>query len=242
MKKNIVSTEISYTDGTTTCLGFVARQEGTSNMPCILVAHDWTGRDDLVCSKARQLAEMGYVGFAIDMYGQAKRGKNKVENRALMTPLRENRSRLVARIRAAFHAASQLPFVDPANMAAIGYCFGGLCVLDLARSGADLKGVVSFHGLLSSSSVFSDDTVIQPKILVLHGYDDPLISPEDVMQFSEEMTQKNADWQVHMYGHTAHSFTNPQADDDELGLHYNKTADARSWASALLFLREVLAA
>jgi len=239
--KKIITTDINYTDGVTTCRGFVAYPENANNIPCVLVAHDWTGRDEAVCDKACQLAEMGYVAFAIDMYGQATLGKTKVENRALMMPLRENRRQLVSRISAGFKAASQLPVVDSANIAAIGYCFGGLCVLDLARSGADLKGVVSFHGLLSSSPVFNEDKVIPAKILVLHGYDDPLVPMEEVDLFAQEMTQKKADWQVHVYGLTAHSFTNPKANDDEMGLHYNKTADERSWASTLMFLREVFA-
>lgn len=228
-------------DGEVRCEGFAAYpEEYTKPMPCLLIAHDWGGRDKAVCNKAIQLAEMGYVGFAVDMYGNAKLGKDKIENRALMTPFRENRQKLVERIQAAFNAACQLLPVDNEKMAAIGYCFGGLCVLDLARSGADVKGVVSFHGVLSSSPIFNQHQTVKAKILVLHGYDDPLVPPEEVHQFAEEMTQKKADWQIHMYGLTAHSFTNPLANDDELGLHYNKTADERSWASMMLFLQEIL--
>lgn len=240
MKKIIKTHEVTYTDGPVDCRGFAAYpEEYEKPMPCVLVAHDWTGRDQAACNKAIELAKMGYVGFAIDMYGNARLGKNKTENRALMSPLREERKKLVSRIRSAFDAAGQLSCVDQKNIAAIGYCFGGLCVLDLARSGAEVKGVVSFHGLLLSSPVFNHSKKIQAKILVLHGYDDPLVPPEQVQQFTEEMTARQADWQVHMYGHTAHSFTNPLANDDEMGLHYNKTADERSWASMLVFLQEV---
>lgn len=204
-----------------------------------MVAHDWGGCGEAVCDKAIQLASMGYVGFAIDMYGQAQLGYDKAERRALMTPLMQNRQKLAARITAAFNHLTQLPQIDKDKIAAIGYCFGGLCVLDLARSGADVKGVVSFHGLLSAPEG-AIKTHLNTKILVLHGYDDPLVPPDQIEQFAAEMNERKVDWQVHMYGLVQHSFTNPQANDDEMGLHYNERADLRSWESTASFLREVL--
>lgn len=231
--------EIEYYDDKTICRGFLAYDDKTPNpKPCVLLAHDWGGRNEEICNKAKKLAAMGFVGFAIDMYGQAKLGKDNDEKRALMTPLRQDRERLAARIIAAFNTVASLPQVDKTKIAAMGYCFGGLCVLDLARTGIDVKGVISFHGVLSApeNAIF---TAIPAKILVLHGYDDPLVLPEEVTQFAREMTQRKVDWQAHLYGLTVHSFTDPKANDDAGGMYYNEKADHRSWKSAELFLQEI---
>ncbi|KTC96848.1 dienelactone hydrolase family protein [Legionella feeleii] len=237
----ILTREITYQDHETICRGFIAYDNNPANpKPCVMVAHDWGGRNEDACNKAQKLATMGFIGFAIDMYGQAQLGQDKIEKRALMTPLVQNRKKLAARILAAFNTATQLPQVDKTKIAVIGYCFGGLCALDLARTGADVKGVVSFHGILTAPEE-EEPTKLKAKILVLHGYDDPLVLPEQVNQFAQEMTTRKADWQIHMYGLTAHSFTNPEANDDEMGLHYNETADRRSWISMELFLNELFA-
>lgn len=236
----IITEEVEYKDGETLCRGFIAYDNTiTKPTPCVMVSHDWEGRSVNACNKALQLATMGYVGFAIDMYGNAQLGNEKVQRRALMAPLMQNRDRLADRIMAALNKLTQLPQVDKTKIAAIGYCFGGLCVLDLARRGADVKGVVSFHGLLSAPETVINKPVLS-KVLVLHGYDDPLVKPEQITLFAHEMNERQADWQIHMYGHTQHSFTNPEANDDEMGLHYNETADRRSWKSMENFLREVL--
>ena len=235
----IQTKEIEYKEGKTVCRGFIAYDTACAQpKPCVLIAHDWTGRSEAFCEKAKQLAHEGYVGFAIDMFGDAKLGQTNDEKMALITPLMADRNKLAARILAAYTTALALPAVDNAKIAAIGYCFGGLCVLDLARVGADLKGVVSFHGLLSPP-VSSVCEKIRAKVLVLHGYDDPMVPPSQVNQFAEEMTMKNVDWQIHMYGHTQHAFTNPQANDDKMGLHYNANADRRSWMSTELFFKEL---
>lgn len=237
----ILTNEITYQDNETVCHGFIADDNNHSSpKPCVMIAHDWGGRNDDACNKAKQLAAMGFVGFAIDMYGQAQLGKDKIEKRALMTPLVQNRRKLAARILAAFNTVTQLPQVDNTKIAIIGYCFGGLCALDLARTGADVKGVVSFHGILTAPEE-EEPAKLRAKILVLHGYDDPLVLPEQINQFAQEMTTRKADWQIHIYGLTAHSFTNPEANDNEMGLHYNETAARRSWISMELFLTEVFA-
>lgn len=233
------SEEINYKDGSTTCRGFITYDPShIQPKACVLIAHDWTGRSEEVCSTARQLANLGYVAFSIDMYGNAKRGKNKEEKRALLNSIISTRQHVTNRILAAYHTACSLPYIDSAKIAAIGYCFGGLCVLDLARSGADIKGVISFHGLLNPPEVPSC-TKISAKILILHGYDDPLVLPNQVSQFAQEMTAKKVDWQIHMYGLTQHSFTDPLANDDEMGLHYNEKAAQRAWLSATSFLSEI---
>lgn len=235
----IITKEIDYIDGETVCRGFLAYDDVFATpLPAVIIAHDWVGRSKSTCDKARELAAIGYVGFAIDMYGQAQLGKEKADRRALMAPLMQNRDQLIARITAAFDLLVQLPQVDKTRVAAIGYCFGGLCVLDLARSGADVKAVVCFHGLLSAPENM-ENKPINSRILILHGYDDPLVKPEQISQFAAEMNERKADWQVHMYGHTQHSFTNPEANDDEMGLHYNEQADHRSWETTLAFLNEI---
>lgn len=221
------------------CRGFIAyNKECFVPRPAVMVVHDWGGRGNDVCNKAIQLAKLGYIGFAVDVYGQAQLAFDKEEKRALMTPFVNDRQLLIKRIKSAFDLLTELPQVDKKNIAAIGYCFGGLCVLDLARFGVDVRGVVSFHGVLKASEE-ELYVPISAKILVLHGYDDPLVTPEQVNQFAVEMTARRADWQIHMYGNTAHSFTNPLANDDEMGLHYNELADRRSWQMAEAFLKEV---
>jgi dienelactone hydrolase len=234
----MLTAEIEYHDGNTSCRGFIAYKELSVPRPAVMIAPDWGGRGEDACNKARQIASLGYVGFTIDMYGQAQTAEDKVEKRALMTPLMNDRQKLAKRIKTAFDALRELPQVDKKKIAAIGYCFGGLCVLDLARCGTEVSAVVSFHGLLYAPP---GDTFnpINPKILVLHGYDDPLVKPEQVNQFALEMSARQVDWQVHMYGLTAHSFTNPLANDDEMGLHYNEQADRRSWQTTEAFLKEV---
>lgn len=236
----IVTKEIDYRVGDTVCRGFLAYNDQYAEpLPGILVAHDWGGRGAGACNKARQLAELGYVAFALDMYGDARLGHDKVEKRALLTSLlTERRGRLIARVDAALATLRGCEQVDGSRVAAIGYCFGGLCVLDLIRSGADLKGVVSFHGMLTSPEGM-DWTPLNTKVLVFHGYDDPLVKPAQVDEFAREMTARGVDWQVHLYGLTAHSFTDPLANDDEMGLHYNPVADRRSWESTVDFLREL---
>lgn len=232
--------EIEYKVGDTALRGFMVRDK-TQKLPkpCVMIAPDWTGRNDTFCEKAKQLATLGYVGFALDMYGDARIGRTTEDKKALMSPLLQNRNVIAARMQAALKKAADSPWVDENKMAAIGYCFGGLCVLDLARSGADVKGIVSFHGILTAPEITVCEK-IRAKILVLHGYEDPMVPPAQVNQFAREMTEKKADWQIHMYGHTQHAFTNPEANDDALGLHYNKNADRRSWLSAELFLNETL--
>ena len=143
------------------------------------------------------------------------------------------------RIRAAFDALVAMSEVDSSRIAVIGFCFGGLCALDLARSGAEVKAVVSFHGLLNKPKEIANNPICA-KILALHGYDDPMVSPDDVNAFCQEMTEENVDWQVNMYGQTQHAFTNPHAHDEQLGTIYNPTAERRAFQAMTNFLKEVL--
>jgi dienelactone hydrolase len=231
---------VEYHDGDALLEGFLCHDESrTGPLPAVLISHAWGGRDEFVERKARRLAWHGYAAFALDMYGEGRRGRNPEENQALMAPFVQDRALLARRINAALAAVKALSQVDPRRVAAMGFCFGGLCVLDLARSGADVRGVVSFHGLLKPNGL-EPARQVAAKILMLHGYDDPLAPPEDVVAVAKEFTQAGADWQLHAYGHTLHSFTNPEANAPQLGMSYNDRADRRSWHSLLQFLDEVL--
>lgn len=208
--------------------------------PAVIVAHDWSGRGEFACQKASQLAQMGYVGFALDMFGQARQGTTTEEKSALIQPFMSNQALLRERVTAAVHAVRSLPVVDKQRIAIIGFCFGGLCALELARSGADINGVVSFHGLLHKPGTL-ESGIIKAKILALHGYDDPMAKPEVANAFCQEMTAAKVDWQLHMYGLVQHAFTNPHAHDTQLGLIYNEEAATRSWLAMTNFLAELFA-
>ncbi len=212
----------------------------TKKRPCVLIAHAWAGRGDFVCDKAKKIAELGYVGVAMDVYGKGIFGNGPETNMKLMKPLMDDRMLLQKRLLAALNAAKKIAVVDADKMAAMGYCFGGLCVLDMARSGADLKGVVSFHGLLSNDPKLPKQKILA-KVLALHGHDDPMVPPDAVLAFEKEMTQAKVDWQVHVYGNTVHAFTNPEANDPSFGTVYKATADKRSWISARNFFEEIFA-
>jgi dienelactone hydrolase len=173
------------------------------------------------------------------MFGKGKRGTSNAECSALITPFVQDRALLARRVTAALTAAQELPEVDARRIAAIGFCFGGMCVLDLARSGADVRGVVSLHALLKPTGLPSQGK-IRAKVLMLQGYDDPLAPPEDHLAIAKELTAAGADWQLHAYGNTRHSFTNPQANDRAGGMVYDEVADRRSWHALLQFLDEVL--
>ena len=228
--------EINYKFGDQEYRAFVANPEKES-APLVLVVHTWAGRDDFVEKKAIELAEEGYVAMAVDMYGDAKVGTSTEENQSLMTPLIEDRDKLKAIINSAVEAGKKIDGVDSSKVAAIGYCFGGLVVLDLARSGTVISGVVSFHGLLMSSDISTDG--IQAKVLVLHGERDPMVPLSMVDDFQKEMTAAEADWQLHSYGNAYHAFTNKEANDPNLGTQYNENADKRSWQSMMNFFAEI---
>jgi len=228
--------EITYQYEDKNYVGFVAYPE-KELAPLVLIAHTWAGRDSFVEEKAKELAELGYVAMAVDMYGDGKVGSSTEENQSLMTPLVENRDHLKGVIKAALTSGKSLKGVDVNKVAAIGYCFGGLVVLDLARSGAELSGVVSFHGLLMGSEIAKDG--IRSKVLVLHGERDPMVPLDMVDEFQKEMTQANADWQLHSYGNTYHAFTNPEANDASLGTQFNKDSNNRSWQSMNNFFDEI---
>ena len=162
----------------------------------------------------------------------------------MMAPLKNDRELLQKILLAAYETAKLLPKTDMSRIAIVGYCFGGLCALDLARSGVTLRGAVSLHGLLNAPNPVvksQSESAVRPRVLVLHGYADPMVPPEQVLSFAREMTQGGFDWQMHMYGNCVHAFTNPHAQDANFGTVYNADADRRSWQAMSYFLQEVFA-
>jgi dienelactone hydrolase len=231
---------IEYRDGSTLLEGFFCHDDSRPGpQPALMISHDWSGRGEFSERKARRLAWHGFATFALDMFGKGKRGTTTAECSALITPFVQDRALLARRITAALTTVKELPEVDARRVGAMGFCFGGMCVLDLARSGADLRGVVSVHGLLKPTGLPAQGKV-RAKVLMLHGYDDPMAPPEDVLAIGKEFSAAGADWQLHAYGNTKHAFTNPQANDPALGLMYDEAADRRSWHSLLQFFDEVL--
>ena len=230
---------VEYEHDGTVLEGFLAYDDANDKpVPGILISHAWAGRSEFECQKARDLAELGYAGFALDLYGKGVLGSGPEENSKLMGPLLEDRSLLQSRLTLCHETMRAQPEVDEGKTAAIGFCFGGLCVLDLARIGTDVKGVVSFHGLFNAPGN-TEGKKIKAKILALHGNDDPMVPVEMVTGLEQELTEVGADWQIHVYGNTKHAFTNPEANDQNLGTVYNANADRRSWQAMKNFLDEL---
>ncbi|MEM7708927.1 MAG: dienelactone hydrolase family protein [Pseudomonadota bacterium] len=217
---------------------FVCAPDSDGPAPAVLVGHAWAGQTEFEKNKARQVSQLGYVGVAMDLYGDAKTGGSVEENSALMQPLLENRGELQARLHASLAAAAALESVDGAKIGAMGYCFGGLCALDLARSGADVRGVISLHGLFVPADNL-DNPQIAAKVLALHGWDDPMVKPDQVLALADEMNAAGADWQLHAYGGAMHAFTNPEANDPDFGTVYSPSADRRAWETTCNFFAEV---
>jgi len=235
-------TIFAYRDGDTLCEGFVAMPSGPGPHPAVLVAHNWAGQSDADNGVATKLAALGYVGIAIDVYGKGSRGDPQGDNSALMGPWMADRAGLRSRLLAAVAAAAADPMVDDSQIAMIGYCFGGLCALDVARSATpDVKAVASFHGVYPPPNIGSQPA-ITAKVLVLHGWDDPMAPPDATVALAHELTAAGADWQIHAYGGTMHAFTAPGANNPAGGVLYNPAADRRSWQALTGFLAEVFGA
>ncbi len=236
------TTTVDYRDGNTVFKGFLADPEASGSRPGILVVHEAPGLDDHVKRRSQMLAELGYVAFAVDMYGDGKVAVNTDEAMAMLAPVRDNQTMLRSRIRAAFDTLATMPQVDKGRIAAMGYCFGGMVALELARSGAATVATVSFHGMLAAKTP-EDARNITGKVLACTGADDPIVPPEQVLAFQKEMTTGGVDWQVVSYGGAKHAFTNTNAAKaGRPALAYNKAADERSWIAMKDFFAEVFKA
>ncbi|MFT7685978.1 MAG: dienelactone hydrolase [Candidatus Azotimanducaceae bacterium] len=234
------SATFEYQDGETHLEAYITYDDSiTGPRPCVLVSHDWTGRREFATSKADEMAKLGYVGIAIDMYGKGVFGKDDDAelNISLMSPFATDRKYLRKRIEAGLLAAKKLEVVDVSKIAAIGYCFGGMCVLELARAGSDVLGVISIHGIFAAGDIENEN--MTAKVLCLHGHDDPMVPPEQVLALETEMSLAGVDWQVHAYGDTVHAFTNPKANDKASGAQFNPVVNKRATESIKQFLAEV---
>ena len=232
---------VEYRHGDTVLEGYLAYDDAQKGpRPGVLVVHEWWGLNDYTKMRTEQLAGLGYIAFALDMYGKGVRAKTPQEAGALAGRYKEDRQLMRARAQAGLDVLKNNKLTDPKRVAAIGYCFGGTTVLELARSGADLAGVVSFHGGLGTPSP-EDAKNIKGKVLVLHGADDPMAPAQEVAAFQDEMRKANVDWQMGFYGGAVHSFTNPKSGSDpSKGVAYNEKADKRSWEAMKVFFGEVL--
>lgn len=230
-----------YGKGEVRLVGQVAWDDSLKGpRPAVLVVPEWWGLNDYAKERARALASMGYIALAADIYGEGFETKDPAKARELAGKFRGgDRELLRERVIAAFEALKGHPLADKRRIAAIGYCFGGTAVLELARSGVDLNGVVSFHGGLSTQ-VPAPAGGVRTKVLVLHGADDPSVPPADVQAFQEEMRKSGADWQMVAYGGAVHTFTNPAAGNDpSRGSAYNEKAALRSWEHMKVFFAEI---
>ena len=231
---------IEYKHGDTVLEGYLAYDDSqTGQRPGVLVVHEWMGHNPYSRKRAEQLAGMGYVAFALDMYGKGVHAKDAKEAAQLAGIYKKDRKLMRARAEAGMDVLRKQPQTDPNRLAAIGYCFGGTTVLELARAGDDLAGVVSFHGDLATPTP-EDAKNIKGKVLALHGADDPFVPRAVVTAFEDEMRKGGVDWQFTEYGGAVHSFTNPGAgNDNSRGAAYNAKADRRSWEAMRSFFDEL---
>ncbi len=240
IQAKIVTKDVVYKDGDSAFEGFLAYDDSMQGpRPGILVVHAWMGLGEQVKRRCSMLAELGYVAFAADVYGRGVRPATRDEAAKLAGRYKSDRKLLRERVRLGLAQLAESPHVDPGKLAAIGYCFGGTAALELARSGAALRGTVSFHGGLDSLRP-EDAGNINGRVLVLHGADDPTMSAADVAAFQDELRKAEVDWEMVTYGGAVHSFTDPDAgDDNSKGAAYNARADERSWRAMRTFLEAV---
>jgi dienelactone hydrolase len=231
---------IDYKQGDTVLEGYLAYDASIKGKrPAVLIVHQWKGLSDYERKRAEMLAKLGYNVFALDIYGKGIRPRSTQEAGAQAGKYKSDRALLRARAQAGLAVLQQHALTDPSRVAAIGYCFGGTTVIELARSGANIAGVASFHGGLDSPHP-EDGKNIKCKVLALHGADDPNVPAKDLAAFEEEMRQAKVDWQLVKYGGAVHSFTDWNAGDNPArGVAYNEQADRRSWEAMRQFFAEI---
>jgi dienelactone hydrolase len=238
----IIAKDIEYKDGDTALQGYLAYDDSLKGkLPGILIVHEWNGLGNYVKNRAQQLAGLGYVAFCADIYGKGIRPQTMEECAKQATIYRSDRQLMRRRANAGLEELKKQKMTDGLNLAAIGYCFGGGVALELARSGSDIKGAVSFHGNLDTPNLL-DAKNIKAKILVLHGAQDPYTSSEQISTFQKEMKDAGIDYQFIIYSGAVHRFTNPEAGNDpSKGTAYNEKADKRSWQAMKDFYNEIFA-
>ena len=230
---------VEYRDGDVILEGMVAWNDEVKSAPGVLIVHQWMGRTDYEEGRARQLAEQGYVAFALDIYGKGVHPTNTSEAGKLAGTYKKDRALYRKRLSLGLEQLRAQTMVNPKQIAAIGYCFGGTGVLELARSGADIQGVVSFHGGLDSLKP-EEAKNIKAKLLICHGADDPFVPSKDIEAMKKEFTDADVDWQMIYYSEAVHSFTQPMAgNDSSKGAAYQEKADKRSWKAMNSFFNEI---
>jgi len=237
---NIYTEKIEYKHGDIVLQGYLAYDQSNSEKrPGILIIHEWWGHNDYAQMRARQLAELGYVAFALDMYGKGVITSDPGKAGELAGAFYKDRKLMRERASTGLEILKKQKVTDSNRLAAIGFCFGGTCALELARGGAEMNGVVSFHGGLNTPHP-QDSKNIKGSILVLHGADDPYVNTEEVQAFQEEMRNGGVDWQMNYYGDAVHSFSNPAAGQDKSsGAAFNEKAAERSWKAMQIFFNEI---
>ncbi len=235
--------EVEYRAGETVLKGYLALDPRfLGKRPAVLVVHEWWGRNDYARRRAEMLARMGYVALAVDMFGNGKTAQHPADAGRFASETMKDRGVAEARFKAAVDFVRAQPTVDPGKVAAIGYCFGGGVVLQMARQGADLKGVVSFHGSLATDAPARPGAV-KARVLVFTGENDAMVPAAQVAAFTEEMKKAGADFRVVTYPGARHSFTNPDANNlartFNLPLEYSFKADQDSWGQTITFLGEI---
>lgn len=240
----VQTVEIEYDQSGTTLKGYLAYDDTNDlKRPAVLVVHEWWGHNDYARKRARMLAQLGFVAFAVDMYGDGKQAQHPDQAGAFMKAVNENAALSQARFQAAYDVLKNFKLTDSSRIGAIGYCFGGATVLKMAMAGVPLKGVVSFHGSFPLPEVLPKAGDIKAKILICHGAEDQFATAEQIDAFKNILDQANANYTFEIYQGAKHSFTNPDADSyaEKFGmpLAYNKDADQKSWNDMELFLKEI---
>ncbi|MCW8132445.1 MAG: dienelactone hydrolase family protein [Planctomycetota bacterium] len=240
LRAEVAGEAVEYKEGETVLEGYLAYpKDAKGKLPGVVIIHDWMGIGGETKRRAEMLAELGYVAFCADVYGKGVRPKNGAEAGAEAGKYRKDRDLYIARLKAGYETLAKSEKVDPKKLAAMGYCFGGTAVLEMAREGLDLAGVVSFHGGLATTKP-AEAGKLKAKVLVLHGADDPHVPSEQVLAFEKEMRDAKADWSLVAYGNAVHAFTNPGAgNDNSKGAAYNEKADLRSWDAMKAFFAEI---
>ncbi len=235
--------EISYKAGDTVLKGYLVYDDAIAGQrPAVLVVHEWWGHNEYARKRARMLAELGYTALAVDMYGDGKQADHPEHAGKFAGEVMKNMEVAKARFQAGMRLLREHKTVNPQKIAAIGYCFGGAIVLEMARLGADLNGVVSFHGSLGTANPAKPGSV-KAKVLVLNGAADPFVPPEQITQFKKEMDSAGVDYKFVSYEGAKHAFTNPDADKFgkkfNMPLEYNAHADQQSWKEMQLFFKKI---
>lgn len=231
--------EIEYYDDETLLEATFCSEVPNKKRPAILLIHAWQGKNSLICQRAEEMAQLGLHAFAIDIYGKGKLGHTSEECAALMNPFMEDRKKLKKRLLAAYNFVKDQPNVDRDNIAVMGFCFGGLCALDLARTGVPIKTAISVHGLLHKPENNASEK-IKGEILALHGDLDPLVSAEELESFKQEMRDQKVSWELVVYGNAYHAFTNPSENNPTHGLVYDHIIEKKAFKRISLLLEESL--